>query len=89
MPYNYRQLNYEVMLDTKHCYETMPELIEAVEKSIAKQFMVTEEENIDQPLPNEINTRYLVSGKRSFEAAKAYTGKKVAVLNFANNHSIG
>jgi uncharacterized protein (TIGR02452 family) len=30
-----------------------------------------------------------VSGKRSFEAAKGYSGKKVAVLNFANNHSIG
>ncbi|MBR4387837.1 MAG: TIGR02452 family protein [Prevotella sp.] len=77
------------MLDTKHCYETIPELIEAVEKSIANQFMVAEEDNIDQPIPNEINTRYIVSGKRSFEAAKAYSGKKVAVLNYANNHSIG
>lgn len=89
MAYNYRQINYEVMLDTKHCYETIPELIEAVEKSIANQFMVAEEDNIDQPIPNEINTRYIVSGKRSFEAAKAYSGKKVAVLNYANNHSIG
>ena len=89
MAYNYRQINYEVMLDTKHCYETIPDLIEAVEKSIANQFMVAEEDNIDQPIPNEINTRYIVSGKRSFEAAKAYSGKKVAVLNYANNHSIG
>ena len=89
MAYNYRQINYEVMLDTKHCYETIPELIEAVEKSIANQFMVTEEEQIELPIPNEINTRYVVSGKRSFEAAKAYPGKKVAVLNYANNHSIG
>jgi len=30
-----------------------------------------------------------VSGKRSFEAAKEYAGRKVAVLNYANNHSIG
>lgn len=89
MAYNYRQINYEVMLDTKHCYETMPELIKAVEESIANQFMIAEGENIDQPIPKEINTRYIVSGKRSFEAAKAYIGKKVAVLNYANNHSIG
>ena len=89
MAYNYRKINYEVMLDTKHCYETIPELIDAVEKSIACQFMVEEDENIDQPIPDTINTRYIVSGKRSFEAAKAYAGMKVAVLNFANNHSIG
>ena len=77
------------MFDTKHCYETMLELIEAVEESIANQFMVTEEDNIDQPIPYEINTKYIVSGKRSFEAAKTYSNKKVAVLNYANNHSIG
>lgn len=89
MEFNYRRINYEVMTDTAHCYERMPELVEAVEKSIANQFMVAEEDNIDQPIPNEINTRYIVSGKRSFEAAKAYSSKKVAVLNYANNHSIG
>ena len=89
MAYNYRQINYEVMLDTKQCYETISELIEAVKQSIANQFMVAEEDNIDQPIPNVINTKCLVSGKRSFEAAKAYAGKKVAVLNYANNHSIG
>lgn len=89
MAYNYRKINYEVMLDTKHCYETIPELIDAVEKSIACQFMVEEDENIDQPIPNAINTRYIVSGNRSFEAANAYAGMKVAVLNFANNHYIG
>ena len=89
MAYNYRKINYEVMLDTKHCYETIPELIDAVEKSIACQFMVEEDENIDQPIPDTINTRYIVSGNRSFEAANAYAGMKVAVLNFANNHSIG
>ena len=77
------------MSDTVHCYKTIPELINAVENSISKQFMVAEEDNIDQPLPDTVNTKYIVSGKRSFEAAKDYYGKKVAVLNFANNHSIG
>lgn len=89
MEYDYRQINYEVMSDTAYCCEALPELKEAIMQSIEKQFMVAEEESIDQPLPNTVSTRYIVSGKRSFEAAKEYKGKKVAVLNYANNHSIG
>ena len=89
MEYDYRQINYEVMSDTAHCCETIPELMDAIRHSIESQFMVAEEENIDQPCPDTINTKYVVSGKRSFEAAKEYKGKNVAVLNYANNHSIG
>lgn len=89
MAYNYRKINYEVMTDTANCYGTIPELMEAVEHSIDNQFMIEEEDNIDQPVPETVNTRYVVSGKRSFEAAKGYKGKKVAVLNFANNHFVG
>ena len=89
MLYNYRQINYEVMADTEHCCKSMPELKEAIEHSIANQFMVAEEDNIDQPVPSEVTTKYIVSGKRSFEAAKGYGEKKVAVLNYANNLSIG
>jgi uncharacterized protein (TIGR02452 family) len=63
--------------------------MDAVKYSTENQFMVAEEENIEQPLPDTVNTKYIVSGKRSFEAAKGYKGKKVAVLNYANNHSIG
>ena len=89
MAVNYRKINYDVMVDTKWCYETIPELRRAVEHSVANQFMVEEEDNIDQPLPAAVRTQYVVSGKRSFEAAAGYDGKKVAVLNYANNHSIG
>ena len=89
MAFNYRKINYDVMIDTKRCYESMPELKEAVEDSIARQFMVAEEECIDQPIAEKTSTRYIVSGKRSFEAAKGYAGKKTAVLNYANNHFIG
>ncbi len=77
------------MADTKQRYESIPELVDAVKKSIANQFMISEEDNIDHPLPEIVNTKYIVSGKRSFEAASNYYGKKVSVLNFANNHSIG
>ena len=89
MSYNYRQINYEVMVDTSNRCKTMQELNEAIEHSIANQFMIAEEENIDQPLPDKVTTKYIVSGKRSFEAAKGYAGKKIAVLNYANNLSIG
>lgn len=81
--------NYEVMTDTKKQYESNPELAEAVKSSIARQYMVSQEENIDQPIVVKSNTQYICSGKRSFEAAKAYRGQKTAVLNYANNRSIG
>ena len=85
----YREINYEVMVDTQKCYETIPELMEAVKWSIAHQFMVAEEDNIDQPVPDKVSTQYIVSGKRSFEAAKDYKGKKIAVLNYANHYHVG
>lgn len=86
---NFSQINYKVMLDTKHQYETDPELQEAVYVSQSRQYIVLQEENIDQPKADDSSTKYVVSGKRSFEAAKDYIGKKVAVLNFANNHALG
>ena len=85
----YRNINRNVMLDTKHQYETVPELVAAVENSISRQYMVTEVDSVDIAPVENSNTQYVVSGKRSFEAAKGYNGKKVAVLNFANNHIIG
>ena len=86
---NYREINWEVMIDTKIRYESDEELIEAVKHSIERQYMVAQEENIDQPKVENSQTKYICSGKRSFEAAKAYKGKKTAVLNFADNHAIG
>ena len=86
---DYRRINREVMTDTKLQYETIPELKEAVKISIERQFMVAQEENIDQPIADSHLTKYVCSGKRSFEAARDYKGKKTAVLNFANNHTIG
>jgi uncharacterized protein (TIGR02452 family) len=51
--------------------------------------MVCEEDSIELQMPTDVHTNYIVSGKRSFEAAEEYKDKKVAVLNFANNHAIG
>ena len=78
------------MTDTMRQYESLNQLKAAINYSIASQYMVAQEDDISQSVAENSNTRYVVSGKRSFEAAKAYaTNKKVAVLNFANNHSIG
>lgn len=86
---DYRRINRSVMADTMKQYTTVPELRAAVAYSISHQFMVAHEDNIDQPVVQDSQTHYVTSGKRSFEAAKAYRGKKVAVLNFANNHAVG
>lgn len=85
----FRMINHEVMTDTKKRYESVAALREAVRSSIERQYMVAQEENIDQPIVENCLTKFVCSGKRSFEAAKAYKGKKTAVLNFANAHSIG
>ena len=81
--------NHETFWYTEHCYKTMPALINAVRQSVSTQYMVAEEDNIDQPISETKETKYIVSGKRSFESAKDYVGKKIAVLNYANNLSIG
>lgn len=86
---SFHQLNYEVMQDTQHQYETVPELKAAVEDSISRQYMVPQEENIKQPIASDSQTNYLVTGNRCFEAARQHLGTKTAVLNFANNHSVG
>ena len=77
------------MTDTVNCLNTNPYLADAVKYSIRHQYMVAEEESIELASFADSKTQYIVSGKRSFEAAKGYAGKKIAVLNFANNHSVG
>lgn len=77
------------MLDTKHCYETINKLKEAVNNSVKKQYMISEEDDISVPVTSNSDTEYILSPKRTFEAASAYKGSKTAVLNFANNQAIG
>lgn len=89
MAFNYRQINQRVMIDTVKSYQTIPQLAAAIRSSIQNQYMVSEEDNVVAPAVKSVETSYIVSGKRSFEAAKGYPGKRVAVLNYANNHSIG
>ena len=82
-------INHKVMTDTLYQIQNNPKLAASVKKSISKQCIVPEEDSIHHQSLRVIKTTYLVSGKRSFEAAKAYPNKRVAVLNFANNHVVG
>lgn len=86
---NYREINHEVMLDTVHQYTNTPELQEAIRHSVNRQVMVAHESSLAFCGSGQCTPRILISAKRTFEAAKSYRGRKVAVLNFANNHRIG
>ena len=86
---NYNGINYEVMTDTIKQYETLPQLRSAVQSSIKRQYMVKHEDKVSHPQSGRSSTHYIVSPKRSLEAASSYPGKKVAVLSFANNHDVG
>ena len=86
---DYGTINFKVMTDTlKQCEQLQP-LKDAIKLSIANQFIVYQEDDISLPAVSQNNTKFIVSEKRTFEAAKGYPGKKVAVLSYANNHSIG
>lgn len=86
---SYAQINRKVMMDTVHQCQTNPELQDAIWHSIKNQQIVKHGYDLEYVNIQEHKTQFVISGKRTFEAAKAYRGRKVAVLNFANNHSIG
>ena len=85
----YSELNRYVMIDTVDRCENDSDLIEAIKETKKKQYIVFEDEIKGFDRIEEETTNIIVSKKRSFEAAKEYKGKKIAVLNFANNHVIG
>ena len=86
---DYREINRIVMSDTMYMYQNTPELCTQINNSIKRQYIVSKDlcESVVDRISS--TTQYIVSGKRSLEAAKEYKNKKVAVLNFANNHSVG
>ena len=88
---DYKKINNAVMTDTKKQYETIPELRKKIQESIKKQFIVYHEQIIDQPSSNDAQTNYFITENRAFTEAQSWSigGLKVAVLNFANNHSVG
>lgn len=73
--------------DTVRCYEVDPDLKRAVENQIARQRLVLEGDYL-QSYAGEVRFQkpatVVVSAKRSFEAAQAYRGQRVCVMNFAS-----
>lgn len=85
----FKEINFRVMTDTAEQCETQPALVDAIKNSVKKQYVVYEGTDIEVPERPAQQTQLILSGKRTFEAAQQYKGKKVAVLNFANNHHVG
>ena len=87
---DFSTLNCLVMHHTYQECKTDNNLKDFVGATKAGQFIVFEKDQLNIPKDGP-TTNIVVSKKRSFEAAKSYffQKKSVAVLNFANNHSVG
>ena len=86
-----REENVAVFQDTEKLCKNNKQLAESIRKSIAGQKLILESENLESPRLDLYAepAAVLVSKKRTFEAASKYTGKKVAVHNFASASNPG
>lgn len=89
MQKDYKKINRETMTDTYELCSKINSLKDSIIYSIRNQIVILENESINPNRRGNGPTKIFVSKKRTYEAASAYKGKKIAVLNFANNHSIG
>jgi len=85
-----RYENIRIFQDTRSRYEQDEMLRQAVENSVRTQWMIAEGDSLPQvqPLYDE-SAEVIVSKKRTYEAASAYKGQSVCVLNFASSVSLG
>lgn len=84
----YHDINYRVMKDTLEECDSNPVLQKAIRQSIQNEKAILENDPINAkegPGAREIR----LSPEYTLEAAKKYAGRKIGVLNFANNHSVG
>lgn len=82
-----KQDRINVFEDTRKLYESNEVLKKSIHDSKSRQVVVSEEETVcieNNLMRYETPAQVIVSKKRSFEAAKEYTGRKVCVLNFAS-----
>ena len=84
---NFSELNRLIMEDTLEMCETDSDLINAVENSISKQYIVFGDKEFEVDSKS-WNSKIKVSRKRTYEAVKSYEWKRVAVLDFANYYSV-
>lgn len=88
------EINREVFMDTMSENQENPELIKAINNTIGSQEVCVDNEEVLPFHPKEFdqeNTFIYATRNRTFEAAQnhAKRGRRVAVLNFANNHTAG
>lgn len=85
---NRREINNRTMLDTEAQCRNVEELANSIQQSIAGQKIFWEKDEVPS-ISGTGPEKIILSETSSFEAAKKYAGKKVAVLSFGNNHSVG
>jgi uncharacterized protein (TIGR02452 family) len=86
--------NVAVFRDTEELCKKNEKLAEALKKSVAGQKVILEDDELvlseaDRGRFREAPAKVVVSAKRTFEAASAYKGMRVAVLNFASASNPG
>jgi len=86
---NYRKINKKVMDDTQRLCGRLKPLKASIQDSIQREFIVYQEDNLEEDITKNENMKIIVSRERTFEAAEKYKGKKICCLDFANNHCIG
>lgn len=80
-----RRENVEAFEDTQRLYSTNTVLKEAVQSANQKQQLYQEDVEVEGNIvQRDKPARIVVSKKRTLEAASAYVGKKVCILNFAS-----
>lgn len=89
---NQREQMIEIFEDTLEQCRINVEIQESIVNSVKNQIVFLEGEKIgdvfDEPGYQQ-NVKIVVSKKRSLEAAAAYVGKRVCVLNFASATNVG
>lgn len=83
--HNKRERNVEVFNDTLDVIKNSEKLTKSLEETLKSQKLILADEKIDNKSNDRTDdAKVLLSKKRTLEAASAYKGKKVCVLNFAS-----
>ena len=83
--HNKRERNVEVFNDTLDVIKNSEKLTKSLEETLKSQKLILEKEKIDNKCNDRADdAKVILSKKRTLEAASAYKGKKVCVLNFAS-----
>lgn len=81
-----REENVKVFRDTENLCKTTLELVKAIKNSTGKQTLFLEKDVLNSIDKNryEKQAKVVVSKKRSYDAASAYSGQEICVHNFAS-----